>query len=290
MTQRGPPRPSRAVPGDSYPGSSGQVSNIPARREEGHLVDRQQGPASQGEALSVAQTLSGLRGGLDGDSDEDEYSSQISTDSSPRETAECPPQPPSYAASTAGSNSRLDRDQNDVTISSRSSLDVRISLSGGHREDTAAPEAVHPPVAPWIAFLDEEVASTGRSGEHYAHRMLLALRAYFRDTVPTEGFASEIADYLHSVNEEYLVCISSWGRTGREEDLADFLWLVWGALLEVVVRMNYGGDDQWAVVMLVRELLRPRVSKAVRQTDVGSPILFFSSFFWSDGGLILISV
>jgi len=232
-----------------------------------HSPHAPQDPRVNDDALSFRLALAGLRDDLG--SDEDDYTSQISTDS----RAGTPPESPAQSVDTAGADnlraSHLDTDRNSLSISHHSSLDVRISF---HAEQSSPPETGPriPGEDPWITFLNDELSSTFSSGEHHTHRMLLILRAYFGVASPSGQYARWVAETLQRVSDEYLLCVGTWEVLEREGDLEGFLWLVWDALLEVVVRMDYAGDDQEAVVLLVRELLRTKRRREVTIVGVSA--------------------
>jgi hypothetical protein len=264
-----------------------QESDAEARPDTNYILSRDvQGEAHPAQApqnhdaggeLSVFHlTLSASR--EEGEqSDDEDYTSQISSDSalstplaSPVLSLEEEQQRTTHLAPDG--TSYLDTDRNSVSISHHSSVDVGISF---HDEDE--PEvmyAVGPDdetARPWTVFLDDEITSTHSTEERYTHRMLLLLREYFGIPLPTREYARLVAETLASVNDDYLTCASSWEVFEHDADLQGFIWLVWGALVEVVVRMDYRGDDADAAVLLVGQLLRTEPRKGREIIGVSWP-------------------
>ncbi|OIW30466.1 hypothetical protein CONLIGDRAFT_279815 [Coniochaeta ligniaria NRRL 30616] len=233
---------------------------------------REGSSGAQGEAAGFRLTLLGMRGELNQDSDDDECTSQSSTNSSTGTPPESPAQSLGVATEEGLQASHLDVDRNSVNISHRSSLDVRISFTAGPEPDEAGAAEEEPPdgspMDPWMRFLYDEIESTESSGEHHTYFMLLVLADYFACQEAKAAPARRAADVLHQLNDEYLLCASSWEIFEYYQDLQGFLWLVWGALLDVVVRMDYRDDSQDSVVLLVEELLRPRPTRNIEITGV----------------------
>lgn len=252
---------------ESHSSSLGETSSGPGDHSEGNNEAR-------GEVTGFRLTLSGIRGDLGQDSDDDECTSQTSTDSSTRTPPETPAQSSGISIEEALHTSRLDIDRNSVVISHRSSLEVRISFAANPEpEEDGAVEGEGPrrvsPTDPWIKFLYDEIGSTEFSGEHYTHRMLIVLWGYFACADVTEQEARRVADNLHRINDEFLICVSSWEVLEHDQDLQSFMWMVWGALLEVVVRMDYRDNSQDSVVLLVKELLKTRVRVVEKLKVIG---------------------
>jgi hypothetical protein len=88
--------------------------------------------------------------------------------------------------------------------------------------------------------------------------MLVILKKYFSSPSPTQEDARRTADRLDKANDDFLLGVGSWAFFDDEEDMQAFLWLLWGALLEIAILMDYRTDSQESVVMLVEELLRGR--------------------------------
>lgn len=62
-------------------------------------------------------------------------------------------------------------------------------------------------------------------------------------------------DDLGKLNCEFLLDIDSSTLFEEQPDAEGFLWLLWGALLEVMVRMDYRDDSHESIVLLVMGMM-----------------------------------
>ena len=111
---------------------------------------------------------------------------------------------------------------------------------------------INVPAKTWPAFLEAEIAAT--KDEFFTQELLLILQEYLGASHCTAEFAADAASAIDELYDDFLLDPHSAFKFSSREDMESFLWLVCGALLELVGRMQGLDRDRAKISTLVNEL------------------------------------
>ena len=150
-----------------------------------------------------------------------------------------------------------DDDSRSDSKSSRNDLDSVKSAADQQLVDSVEAEDVVKPEPSWLSFLNREISST--TDDYIINQLVLVLKAYLTMENVSEEAPKDVPTVIDDIYDSFLLDPESTTKFSAYKDLDTFLWLVWGALLEVVTGTQSETPDgiecQNRVVALVAALL-----------------------------------